>query len=162
MMRLCFFFVFFFLGFTLSAQTSTAPGQRSFDEIFPGIPSNIRTEAFSSSGFCRSTGDASPSAIIGSGQSDIDPRIIEAVLIKKPGFLVESILVIPGKTGKYSLLDVYNALGRIRRLKGRHYHSFTRNEYVPLFEDATRIESSKKNNSIADPAPAVSIPPSET
>ena len=71
-------------------------------------------------------------------------------------------MVIPDKAGKYSLLTVYNALGKVRALKGRLYHSFTRNEYVPLFEDATRIESAPKNTPIADPAPASSIPPSET
>jgi hypothetical protein len=64
--------------------------------------------------------------------------------------------------GGYSLLDVYNALGNIRGLKGRLYHSATRNEKIPLFEDVTRIEGPKKNNPVADPPPAARIPPSET
>ena len=126
------------------------------------IPSAVREAAFSKEGFCKSTGKIQPSALIGSDQSAIDPKIIEAVLLKQPGVLVESILVIPGKAGQYSLLNVYNALGRIRGLKGRLYHSFTRNENVPLFEDVTRIESAKKNTPIADPSPVSRIPPSET
>jgi len=161
-MRLFFFFgVLLLILFPLAAETPLT-AQRSFNEIFPGISSSVREAAFSNEGFSKSTGKVSPSALIGSGQSVIDPKIIEAVLLKQPGFLVESILVIPGKAGEYSLLDIYNALGKIRGLKGRLYRSFTRNEDVPLFEDVTRIESDKKNNSIPDPAPASKIPPSET
>jgi len=155
-MRVVLFVPFFFL--TLSSLAA----QRSFDQIFPGIPSAVREAAFSKEGFSKSTGRAPSSALIGSNQSAIDPKIIEAVFLKQPGFLVESILVIPGKANEYSLLDVYNALSKIRGLKGRVYHSFTRKEYVPLFEDVTRIESEKKTTPIADPAPASRVPPSET
>ena len=155
-MRFPLLFPFFFL--TLSSLAA----QRSFNEIFPKIPSAAREAAFSSEGFCKSTGNIQRSALIGSNQSAIDPQIIEAVFLKQPGVLVESILVIPGRAGQYSLLNVYNALGRIRGLKGRLYHSYTRNENIPLFEDVTRIESAKKNTPTPDPAPASRIPPSET
>jgi hypothetical protein len=60
------------------------------------------------------------------------------------------------------LLDVYNALGNIRALKGRLYHSATRDQDIPLFEDATRIAGAKKTSPIPDPGPASSIPLSET
>jgi len=146
---------------SLAAQ-NVPTAQRSFDHIFPGISSNVREAAFSKEGYYRSTENIQRSALIGSGQSAIDPQIIETVFSIQPGFLVESILVVPGKSDEYSLLDVYNALGKIRGLKGRRYHSFTRNEYVPLFEDVTRIGSAQKNNPVPDPAPASNIPPSET
>jgi len=156
-MRFLLFVPFFFLTlFPLAAQ-------RSFDQIFPDISSTVREAAFSKEGFYRSTEKIQRSALIGSGQNAIDPQIVETILSIPPSFLVESILVVPaGKTGGYSLLDVYNALGKIRELKGRRYHSATRNEYVPLFEDVTRIESAQKNNPIPDPAPASRIPSSET
>jgi len=157
-MRFLFFIsVFSLILFPVAAEA--AP--RSFNQIFPGIPSAVREAAFSQEGFFQSTEKIQRSALVGYGQSAIDPRIIETVFLKQPGFLVESILVIPGKTKAYSLLDVYNALGKIRDLKGRRYHSFTRNEYIPLFEDVTRIDPGK-NNPIADPAPASKVPTSET
>jgi hypothetical protein len=59
-------------------------------------------------------------------------------------------------------LDAYNALGKIRDLTGRLYHSHSRNEEIPLFEDATRLESSRRNNPIQDPPPARELPLSET
>jgi len=161
-MRFLLSFSFFLLTLpSLTAQNvSTAP--RSFNEIFPNISPTIREAVFSRDGFHQSTSKIQRSVLASSNQSAIDPNIIETILLKQPGYLVESILVVPGKADEYSLLDVYNALGKIRGLKGRRYHSFTRNEYVPLFEDVTRIESAQKNNPIPDPAPASRIPPSET
>jgi hypothetical protein len=75
---------------------------------------------------------------------------------------VESLLVVPLENRKINLLDVYNALGNIRGLKGRLYRSHTRDEEVPLFEDATRLESAGKANPIPDPGPASRLPDSET
>jgi hypothetical protein len=59
-------------------------------------------------------------------------------------------------------LDAYNALGKIRDLKGRVYHSFTRDSFVPLFEDATRLDSTRRTSAIPDPEPAKILPLSET
>jgi len=161
-MRFLMFFPFFIISLSSLTAQNAPMAPRSFNEIFPNIPSAVRVAAFSEEGFYRSTKNIQRSALVSSGQSAIDPHIIDAVFQKQPGILVESILVVPGKANEYSLLDVYNALGRIRELKGKRYHSFTRNEYVPLFEDVTRLESAKKNNPVPDPAPASKIPPSET
>ena len=149
------FFLFLLSLFPLSAQ-------RSFNEIFPGIPSSVREAAFSNAGFYRSSEKAPLSALAGSGQSAIDPQIVEAVFLRQPRFLVESILVVPGRAGEYSLLDVYNALGKIRGLKGRLYRSATRNQDIPLFEDVTRIASAQKNTPVSDPPSASKVPSSET
>ena len=159
-MALCFFFFLSLLPLTAETVPQT-PGKRSFDEIFPKIPDSVREAAFSGDGFLKSTKKVPQSELAGFGQNALDP-VIEAVYVKQPSFLVEAILVIPNTGEKYSLLDVYNALGKVRGLKGRVYRSHTRKEEVPLFEEVTRLESAKKNTPVADPAPAVKIPPSET
>jgi hypothetical protein len=92
----------------------------------------------------------------------LDSRLSGSVLNNQPSFLVEALMVIPRKDNSIDLLAVYNALGNIRALKGRLYHSATRDRDIPLFEDATRIAGAKKNSPIPDPGPASSIPPSET
>ena len=150
----------------LGAQTAPAPGaavtgMRSFNDIFPRVTPAVRQAVFSNDGYSKSAENIPASSLVGSGNG-IAPQIIDSVFAKKPGFLVESIKVVPDVGSGYSLLDVYNALGNIRDLKGRVYHSFTRNENIPLFEDVTRIENPKKNVPVADPSPAVKIPPSET
>jgi hypothetical protein len=76
-------------------------------------------------------------------------------------FIVESLQVIPHTQGA-SLLSVYNALGNIRGLKGRLYNSSTRSKDIPLFVDATRLESEKKNVPVPDPISASKLPSSET
>jgi hypothetical protein len=133
---------------------------RSLDAIFPNLSAETRSAAFSSAGYIKSSERASGFSRLDS--SGLDSGISGAVLDKNPGFLVESLLVIPLKNRKISLLDVYNALENIRGLKGRLYHSHTRDEDVPLFEDATRVESARKTNPIPDPGPASRIPDSET
>ena len=136
---------------------------RSFDTIFPGLPDTVRAAVFSGRGYIKSSEKIAGFNPLGrTGGGKIDAKITDAVFAKQPGFLVESLLVIPGKAGTANLLDVYNALGNIRALKGRLYHSATRNEDIPLFEDATRLESAKKNTPVPDPAPASALPRSET
>ena len=159
-MRVTTFFVSFLFLATASISAQTA-AVRSFDEIFPTLSADARKAAFGNGGYFKSY-KVSVTDIIGSTQSKIEPHIIDAVLNKNPGYLVETILVIPDAANKYSLLDVYNALGKVRALKGRLYHSHTRKEDIPLFEEVTRIESDKKNVPVGDPPPASRIPPSET
>jgi len=94
--------------------------------------------------------------------SKLDSQIVNNVLKKNPGYLVESILVINAPPESVSLLDIYNALGNIQALSGKMYNSHTRNKSVPLFEEATRITSNKQTNAIPDPAPSKTLPKTET
>jgi hypothetical protein len=170
-MRFTFIIIYFCSLLQLGAQTVPAPSadapgaalpeKRSFNEIFPGIAPAVRQAVFSNEGYSKSAETVSRSSLVASG-SGIDLQIIDSVFAKKPGFLVEAIKVVPDAAGRYSLLDVYNAIGNIRGLKGRPYYSFTRNEKVPLFEDVTRIAGPGKNTPVADPPAASQIPPSET
>ena len=163
-MRILFFsLVFLHLSFApLVANTTRSLVLRSFDAIFPGLSPAAREAAFTTEGYYISYARVPNSGIIGSSQSVIDPHIINNVLSKQPGFLIESILLIPGEEGRYSLLDVYNALQNTRGLQGRLYHSHTRSQEIPLFEEVTRIESERRNVAINDPPRAANIPLNET
>jgi len=134
---------------------------RSFDEVFPNISKEIKNSAFSNSGYVKSSQKTSGFVIMGNDKkSKLDPQIVNNVLRKNPGYLTESILVIPNLS--VNLLDIYNALGNIRDLRGRLYNSATRNQAVPLFEEATRIQSNSQTNAIPDPAPSKTLPNTET
>lgn len=133
---------------------------RSFDDIFPRLSPDIRNRVFSPKGFVHSMEKNEVDNLLDS--SRLDPRLSGSVVDDRPSFLVESLLVLPQEPNFTNLLAVYNALGKIRSLKGRLYHSATRDQDIPLFEDATRIAGEKKNSPIPDPGPASSIPPSET
>ncbi|MDR1948491.1 MAG: hypothetical protein LBQ38_03795 [Spirochaetaceae bacterium] len=143
---------------SLSGQT------RSFDALFPGYDESAKAAVFTPKGIFKSTersGESSPVPqmlpVFLSGNDFADP-----VLRMEPSFLVESLMVIP-LTGYYGgLTGIYNAFGNISGLKGRLYHSVTRDREVPLFEDAARLESAKKTSPIPDPPPVRVMPPQET
>jgi hypothetical protein len=136
---------------------------RNFNDVFPNISGDIRDAAFGNSGYFKSGQKINGFTLIGSEKTcAIDPQIINIVLNRNPPYLVESIMVIPGKLGNVSLVDVYNALGNIRGLSGRTYNSFSRNREVPLFEDATRVAGEKRTTAIPDPPPTRILPRAET
>ena len=156
----CYLSIFMlFLTLPLGAQT------RSFNAIFPGLPPEIRKSVFSGEGYLKSENAASVNNLIGNGPNGLMPGITKNVTDKIKGkgkesaCFVEALVVI---SGNKSLLEVYNALGKIRGLKGRMYESHSRGESVPLFEEATRLESAKKNTPVPDPSPASTIPKTET
>ncbi|GHV86366.1 hypothetical protein AGMMS50230_19740 [Spirochaetia bacterium] len=87
--------------------------------------------------------------------------ISKASLGPNPGFFVEALRIVPRKN--INPLSVYQALEKIQGLKGKTYHSVTRNRDIPLFEDAVRIEGPKKTRVfLPDPPPAQTLPPEET
>ena len=136
---------------------------RSFSEIFPDISGKNRDAVFNVSGYVKSSQKTSGYDLAGnSSDSGIDSKIINTVLSKNPGYVVESIMVITGEPNSVSFLDIYNALRNVRDLKGRVYDSASKNQSVPLFEDATRIAGEKNTTAIADPPPANSVPQKET
>jgi len=134
---------------------------RSFNDIFPNANEDLRSSIFQT-GYIRSSRRTDGFVILGSNSSRLDPQIVNNVLSRNPGYLVESISVISGRSGAVSLLDVYNALSNVRDLKGRLYNSHSRNDNVPLFEEATRIVSEKQTTAIPDPSPASALPRTET
>ncbi|MDR2517508.1 MAG: hypothetical protein LBC88_09050 [Spirochaetaceae bacterium] len=147
-------FAVFFLFFTaLYAEN------RSFASLFPGMDEETRTAVFSEEGWLRVVEYGALSHFESSLPEETGFE--REIAGRAPRFLVESISVIPVDRA-VSLLDIYNSLGNVRNLRGREYHSFTRDRYVPLFEDATRIESPARRRAIADPAPAAELPPSDT
>ena len=151
----------FCIGFFFFPASAKADPLRSFDDLFPGLGESRKKEIFSEDGLIRSLKKNESPELLPAPGSGIDLR--STIMESKPSYLAESLLVVPYSGKTLNKLDAYNALGKIRDLKGRLYHSFTKNAYIPLFEDATRIESAKKTNtSIPDPQPATTLPLSET
>ena len=158
-LRIVLITVFCFLNiFYLSyAQVNSL---RSFSDIFYTLGEEQKREVFGPDGIMRSLRVDQSLEFIPAPNSGINLR--SAVMETGPSYLAESLLVIPYQGRVLDRLDAYNALGNIRDLQGRLYESHSRGEAVPLFEDATRIESGKRNNPIPDPPPASRLPASET
>ena len=156
-------FVFIFsilLIHPLPAQKEvTEYNLRSLDTLFPNLSAEQRERAFSENGYINSHGKNQPLTLIPAPGYGID--LPTEIMRSNPTYLTESLLIIPYSGRTLTKLDAYNALGRISDLQGRLYNSRTRGEEVPLFEDATRITSNRRNT-IPDPPPAMELPTSET
>jgi hypothetical protein len=131
---------------------------RSFYDIFPNLREEYRTPVFAG-GVILSPPRNGSLVLLPAPGAGID--LPDRIRARYP-YLTESLLVIPYRTRTLGILEAYNALGKVRDLKGRTYNSHTRNQEVALFEDASRMESATRNNPIPDPPPALIVPSSET
>ena len=148
-----------FSPLTASAQTQMEP-LRSFDELFPGLREDWRERVFTEEGLILSHDKNAPLLLAPASGSEI--TLHRDVMRSGPTYLTESLLVLPYPDRPLNRLDAYNALGKVSGLQGRLYHSFTRDEEVPLFEEATRLASDRRTSAIPDPPPARELPSSET
>lgn len=137
---------------------------RAFKDIFPNLNDNIKEAASKKTGYIKYNNKTAGINLICAPYNGvgIDQKIGNTVLAIDPGYVVESITLIAVTPNSVSLLDIYNALGNIRDLKGRLYPSETRKQEVPLFEEATRIASERKTTPIPDPPPAENLPGGDT
>jgi hypothetical protein len=135
-------------------------GPRSLDEIFSDLGGEVMDQVFSENGYIASFERPSQYRLLLS--PGLDPQITGKITGPRPTVLLEALMVIPYGEDPAALIDVYNALGNIRALKGRTYNSFTRKASVPLFEDASRVNGPKGTSTLPDPQPKSSVPASET
>ena len=131
---------------------------RSFDTVFPNFSRIQRTMAMSGEGLRNSfQKDESPMLI---PNPDLEIDLLGSIMKKNPSHLIEALAVVPYNERELDLLDIYNALGRIEKIKDYPF-SFNDNDYY-IFTESTRIESSRNRKAISDPPPAVTLPLSET
>jgi hypothetical protein len=145
---------FFLLAALFLSCAALFAQTRKFADLYPNMAADSKSAVFSTDGLIRDGKGSEGLAFVPATGGN--PQIASLITGKKPSFIVESLQVIPGKNA--TLLAVYNALNKIKDLKGRKYHSHTRGKEVALFEDATRIESNKKLNAAADLPAASSVP----
>ena len=131
---------------------------RCLDDIFPDFSRGQRIVAMSDEGLRNYfTKDELPSFI---PNPDLEIDLLGAVMKKKPSHLIEALIVVPYYSKEFDLLDIYNALGRIEKIKDSTI-SFEDNEYY-IFTESTRIGSSRNLKAIPDPLPSQSLPFSDT
>jgi hypothetical protein len=149
-----------FLLWCLLCSTTAFAQKRTFNDVFPGVSEDVRKQVFSPAGYAAAYQKSSGFSLLPS--AGLEPEIPGRIRRSNPDYLIETLLVIPGGEGVFEITGVYNALRQVRALKGRLYHSATRDADIPLFEDATRIDPARRNAPLPDPPPAASAPQSET
>jgi len=145
------FYVFFFI---VATTIFVFPEERSFLDLYPTNESSILSQALSTDGILEIT-----ETNITADSFKYKPRLTvpletQNILHKRTlGFLIESVKLIPVQRTDNSLTleSIAYSLQTIQRLKGRLYHSYTKNKDIPLFNNAYRIESVQSQRLIPDP-----------
>jgi hypothetical protein len=132
---------------------------RSFDDIFPNFSRSQKRGAMSDTGLRYSfEKDGSP-ALIPGPNSGID--LLSSVMVKKPSHVIEALVVVPYNKRELDMLDIYNALGRVKNIKD-HMISLDDGREIIIFTETTRLVSARNRKPIPDPAPTNILPYSET
>ncbi|MDR0302632.1 MAG: hypothetical protein LBI04_10020 [Treponema sp.] len=149
---------FFFDAPTLVFEAAPFSGTRSFNEIFTNFSPSQKIMAMSETGLRYAFEKDDTPSLIPDPDSGID--LLSSVMAKKPSHIVEALVVVPYDKKELDMLDVYNALGRIKNIKD---HTVSLNgRDINIFTDTTRLESAKNRKPIPDPSPADTLPFSET
>jgi len=131
------------------------PQQRHFSELFPTITAEQQNAVFYSERYLY-YGNRSQNLTL-MPKTGETLGISKSSLGKNPGFFVEALQIVPKKN--VPLLRIFNALERIRNLKGKTYYSSTSKKNLPLFSDSVRLEGADKINLfLPDPPPAGFVP----
>jgi hypothetical protein len=131
---------------------------RSFDDLFPGFSRGQKRMALSDEGIKNYFEKDDAPALTPHPDSGID--LVSIVMSKKPSHIIEAMVVVPYKERELDILDIYNALRKIRDIQDQTI-SINDNEYI-ILEETTRLESAKSRKSIPDPPPVDTLPYSET
>jgi len=149
---------FFFEADDLVFEVSPITELRTFRSLFPNLTVSQRIRAVGEIGLRYSfEKDGSPT-LVPDSNSGID--LLSIVMAKKPSHVIEALVVVPYKNRELDLLDVYNALGRIKNIQDHKYSASGRD--VVIFKETTRLKSAKERKPIPDPAPTNMLPYAET
>jgi hypothetical protein len=149
---------FFFEAPVLVFEAPHFSGIRSFEEVFPGFSPLQRRVIMSKTGLRNSFDKDSSPMLIPAPDSGIN--LLNYVMTKKPSHIVEALVVVPYNERELDMVDVYNALGRIKNIKDHTISSNGNN--ISIFVDTTRLESAQNRKPVSDPSPAATLPYSET
>ena len=129
---------------------------RSLNGIFPDITQSEKNKVMSGSGLRNSFERGKSPVLFPDPNSMID--LLSGVMKKNPTHIIEVLAVIPYDEKELDILDIYNALGRIEKLK---LQTFPGNS-IPVFGDITRIDNAQRRMAVSDPLPSDTLPFSET
>ena len=95
----------FLIVFLILISTNVFAQLRSLNDIFPNINSNVRDSVLGS-GYLMSSRRTSGFNILANNQGvGLNPQIVNMVMQRNPGYITESIIVIPNPAGTAGRAD---------------------------------------------------------
>jgi len=148
---------FFFEAPTLVFQVPSFE-TRYFNDVFPNFSRSQRNFVMSDLGLRFAFEKDESPTLVPDPKSGVN--LLSAVMSKKPSHIIEALVVVPYRKRELDMLDVYNALGRIKNIQD--HTIIVRDKEYKMFTDTTRLESAQVRKPIPDPLPSTTLPYSET
>jgi len=149
---------FFFEAPPLVFEAAPILEPRSFDDIFPNFSQSGKRMIMNNIGLRFSfERDGSP-MLVPHPDSGID--LLSSVMAKKPSHVIEALVIVPYNKRELDMLDIYNALGRVKNIKD-HTIPLEDREMI-IFTETTRLVSARNRKPIPDPPPTNILPYEET
>ena len=131
---------------------------RSFEDIFPDLSQTQRAMAMTTRGLRNSFRSYESPEFIPNPDLEID--LLGKIERINPSHIIETLLLVPHDGRELDLLDIFNALGRIERIKDHPARFNDRDIFI--FTESSRIAGRNNRRDIPDPPPADMLPFSET
>jgi hypothetical protein len=131
---------------------------RSFYDVFPNLSMRQRSSVMSSVGLRNAFEKKDTPTFSPNPDSGVD--LYSKIMAKRPSHLIEALVLVSYGKRELDLIDIYNALRRIKNIQD--YKLIVRDREYKIFQDTTRLESAQRRRPIADPPQTDTLPLSET
>jgi hypothetical protein len=130
---------------------------RAFDKVFPDLLLRQKTSVMSERGLRNAFEKNDTPTFLPAKDSGID--LYSKIMAKKPSHIIEALVLLPYGKRELDLIDIYNALRRIKNIQD--FTVTIRGKEYKVFQDTTRLESAQKRKPIPDPPHTDTLPYSE-
>jgi len=131
---------------------------RSINDVFPGLTRIQRANIMSGKGVRNAFEKSGSPTLVTNPNLGIN--LIGGIMEKKPSHIIEALVLVPYNMRVLDLLDIYNALRKIKRIQDQTIPA--KGGDVKMFKETTRLESAQRRRPVSDPPRADTLPDSET
>ena len=130
---------------------------RTFNEVFPNLTIRQKATVMSERGLRNAFEKNDTPTFLPGKDAGID--LYSKITAKKPSHIIEALVLVPYGKRELDLIDIYNALRRIKSIQD--FKIISRGKEYKIFQETTRLESAQKRKPIPDPPHTDTLPYSE-
>jgi len=130
---------------------------RNFNDVFPNLTLRQKSMVVSERGLRNAFEKNDTPTFLPGKDAEVD--LYNKIMSKKPSHLIEALVLVPYGKRELDLIDIYNALRRIKNIQD--FTITVREKEYKVFQDTTRLDSAQKRKPIPDPPHTDTLPYSE-
>jgi hypothetical protein len=130
---------------------------RTLNEVFPNLTIREKATVMSERGLRNAFEKNDTPTFLPGKDAGID--LYSKIMSKKPSHVIEALVLVPYGKRELDLIDIYNALSRIKSIQD--FKIISRGKEYKIFQETTRLESAQKRKPIPDPPHTDTLPYSE-